>query len=74
MTWWVYENWRATTGGKAIVHTGNCSFCREGKGIQRQDSGRNGEWHGPFTTREEAYECAKRCNRAVTDFCTFCAK
>jgi len=73
MGWWVYENWRAETGGKARVHNGSCSFCRDGKGFQSQDSGMNGKWHGPFETREIAYAHAKKLRRAKTDFCSRCA-
>jgi RPA family protein len=36
MSWWVYENWTAKRGGKAIVHKGICTFCREGRGVQRK--------------------------------------
>lgn len=72
MGWWVYENWTAEQGGKAIIHDGNCSFCREGKGIHKEDSGRNGKWHGPFENREDAYFQAKKMNRSRTTFCSFC--
>ncbi|MCJ7423885.1 hypothetical protein MUP01_06405 [Candidatus Bathyarchaeota archaeon] len=73
MSWWVYENWTVVRGGKAIVHNGRCSFCRDGKGIHKEDSGKNGKWHGSFESRETAFEYAKALNRARTDFCNYCA-
>jgi len=72
--WWIYENWTAEPGGKAIVHNGRCSFCKHGKGIHRDASDRNGRWHGPFENRELAYVPAKQLNRARTDFCSFCVR
>jgi len=71
--WWIYENWTVERGGKAIIHNAGCSFCRDGKGIHRDSSDRNGRWLGPFASREAAYGRAKQLNRARTDFCKFCA-
>jgi hypothetical protein len=72
MSWWVYENWTVVRGGKARVHSGRCGFCRDGKGIHKDTSGRNGKWHGPFESREIAFRYAKTLNRARTDFCNYC--
>ena len=72
MAWWVYENWRAVTGGKARVHRGSCGYCNDGEGFQPQDSGKNGKWHGPFDSKEQAFEYAKSLGRKTTDFCYRC--
>jgi hypothetical protein len=32
MEYFVYENWRAR-GHKAIIHKGNCPFCKNGDGL-----------------------------------------
>lgn len=74
MGWWIYENWTVERGGKTIVHEGACAFCKEGRGIHKEDSGRNGKWHGPFDTKEAAYSYARQLGRARTDFCSFCSK
>lgn len=72
MSWWVYENWRAVKGGKARVHKGSCGYCNEGHGF-RQDSGKNGKWHGPFEDKDTAFEYAKTLRRQITDICSRCA-
>jgi len=72
--WWIYENWTAEPGGKAIIHNGNCSFCNHGQGIHKGASDRNGRWHGPFKNRKAADNRAKQLNRERTDFCSFCAR
>ena len=74
MSWWIYENWTAERGGKAIVHKGACVFCKDGQGIHNEDSDRNGKWHGPFDAKEAAYSYARQLDRARTGFCSFCNK
>lgn len=65
MSYWVYENWRAES--KAKVHRGSCGHCNEGKGAHPDSTdGRNGEWHGPFKTREEADAAARKTGRPVS--------
>lgn len=50
---YVYENW---TNKRARLHRGDCSYCNDGKGSQGTDSVTNGEWFGPYSTREAAAE------------------
>lgn len=52
MTYWVYENW---THARVRVHRAECSHCRNGRGTQPQDGGRNGAWHGPFNNPSAAW-------------------
>jgi len=53
MSYHVYENWVAE-GHKARVHRSTCSFCNNGRGVHPGSGTRNGAWHGPFDTLEEA--------------------
>jgi hypothetical protein len=48
---YIYENWVAE-GHKVRIHKGECSFCKEGKGIHPNAGARNGRWLGPFTQNE----------------------
>ena len=67
MSYHIYENWVAEK--KAILHKGERSFCREGKGIHNNVHGKkNGKWHGPFDTYENAKNFAQSLkNRTVRD-------
>ncbi len=69
MTYHVYENW---TINKAIVHEGRCPYCKHGRGIHRTDRGRNGQWHGPYETRDEALQHARATERRDVRACKFC--
>lgn len=70
MSFWVYENW---THEKAIVHNGDCSYCNDGRGIHGKSSDKNGEWHGPFTDRDAAFQRAKATKRDDVRSCKACA-
>jgi len=48
---YIYENW---TRKRGAIHHADCSYCNSGEGVQIEDSGRNGKWHGPYS-REEAF-------------------
>ena len=62
MNYWVYENWVARS--KAVVHLGSCPFCNDGAGLGTNVRGeRNGKWHGPFQTIDEAQAVAAATNR-----------
>lgn len=66
----MYENWTAD-GHKAKVHRGDCSHCNDGRGKDPDASDRNGQWHGGYSSREEAREHARSLTRNATD-CSFC--
>ena len=68
-SWWIYENW---THERARLHTGDCSFCRDGQGTQASRSNRNGRWLGPFTERAAAVARLERLRRADTALCGTC--
>ena len=73
--WWIYENWRAVPGGEAIVHKGNCPWCNHGRGIhwkRRKTSDKNGRWHGPYPTKNDALAQAQRLRRRETRSCKYC--
>lgn len=64
VAYWVYENW--TSEQKAIVHAGNCGYCNDGRGRTPNRQGeKNGRWHGPFPTLEEANQAAQATGRPV---------
>jgi len=74
MRYFVYENWNADNR-KARIHEHDCSFCKDGAGIDRDAGHENGRWHGPFADKASAIllavatqgtvsECQKCCGRA----------
>ena len=53
MKYFIYENWTASK--VARIHKATCRFCNNGEGIRVNILGnRNGQWHGPFRTYNEA--------------------
>lgn len=69
---WVYENWRAQS--KAVVHTAECSRCRDGQGTGKGTLGeQNGRWHGPFDSRDTAQKVAAATGRRAQE-CSFCMR
>ena len=53
MSYYFYENW--TAEHKAVIHEGSCGYCNYGNGCHENPLGnRNGKWHGPFKSVEEA--------------------
>jgi hypothetical protein len=74
MNYWVYENWTVVKGGRTTIHTGECSYCNEGRGMDKtKDPNRNGKWHGPFDGYEQAQKRAKKLRDEVRD-CSICIK
>ena len=66
MSYYVYENWRAEN--KAVIHTGFCGNCNNGRGCHENPLGdRNGRWHGPFDTLDEARRAAQNTGRAFRE-------
>jgi hypothetical protein len=64
MTYYVYENW--TAENKAVIHRSSCGNCKEGEGCHRNPLGdRNGRWHGPYGSIEEAERKAIETGRPV---------
>jgi hypothetical protein len=70
MDYFVYEN---RIIDKAIIHRGDCSFCKNGKGIHGRNTTNSSTWHGPFDTAGEALAKAKSWKRDRTDFCSRCS-
>ena len=69
MAYWIYENWAID---KAMVHIGECPFCRNGRGIHPgREEGRNGRWHGPIEDLEQARAQARILKKNARD-CEFC--
>ena len=60
--YWVYENWRAD-GHKAKIHQSFCGHCSKGL---KESSGENDKWHGPFSSLEDAFQCANQTQAKVT--------
>ena len=70
-SYYVYENWTVRPK-KAIVHSGNCSFCNSGRGIRQSTTGRNGRWHGPFRSLSDADQVAEATGHERTERCRIC--
>jgi len=67
--YFIYFNWTAEPGKKAIIHKGECAFCNNGHGIHPDKSDKHGRWLGPYRSREEAYEKAQSLGAARVEFC-----
>jgi hypothetical protein len=64
IAYYVYENW--TAEHKAVIHCGICGNCNDGLGCHANPLGRrNGVWHGPFHSLEEAQRAATATGRPV---------
>lgn len=59
----VYENW---TVKKARIHFGSCPYCNNCKGTHQDAGSKNGQWHGPFDTFQEAHKAAKETGQPVS--------
>jgi hypothetical protein len=58
MKYYIYRNWVAEK--KAVIHKANCSYCNNGKGLQKNLRGdKNGAWSKEYNTYEEALEAAR---------------
>lgn len=68
-SYFVYENW---TGRHARIHRGTCRYCNHGKGLRPQSAGQNGEWYGPFATKDQASKKLKEMNYRDTQDCAIC--
>ena len=70
--YYVYHNWTAERGAKAITHRESCSFCNNGQGIHNTKLRLNCVWLGPFKTKQEALYEAKITGAARVDCCKKC--
>ena len=69
MSYYVYENW--TAENKAMIHKNTCGFCKDGRGCHKNPLGnRNGRWHGPFDSLEEAKRTAENTGRTSKIHCS----
>lgn len=72
MTYYVYEDWRASPD-KAVIHRFNCGHCDGGEGTNKpKEPGRNGLWHGPFATHRDALQFAEKPGRDDVHSCGHC--
>ena len=55
--YWVYHNRQAPERG-VIIHRGNCRDCQHGQGKRGGTDPRHGQWHGPFSTLQDAWHHA----------------
>jgi hypothetical protein len=67
-TYHVYENW---TIHRAIIHRSDCRHCNFGRGKHAVASTKNGRWHGPFASRDEARAVADATRQPPRE-CAFC--
>jgi len=73
MDYWVYENF---IHNKAVIHSTNCSYCNNGKGMTNRDKASRTRdiWHGPFNNLESVEIFAKNTTRKNIKSCDFCIK
>lgn len=67
--YWVYESY---PHNKAIVHKGDCLYCRNGTDRQGTRSRRDGSWLGPYATHEVAIQNAALTKRGRQSSCKYC--
>lgn len=71
MNFWIYENWRADD--KTVIHKENCNCCNYGHGTGKGTCGeKNGRWHGPFTSFNNAKTEANKLKRKKHLECQRC--
>jgi hypothetical protein len=68
LTYRVYENWTARPD-KAIVHRSDCPYANGGP---IRSPTKNGQWHGPFASYQEAFEAAEATRREDVRGCKYC--
>jgi hypothetical protein len=68
MTYRVYENWTVRPD-KAIVHRSDCPYADGGP---PRPPTKNGRWHGPFATYQQALEAAQGTGREDVRGCRQC--
>ena len=56
---YIYENWQAGPH-KAIIHSGSCGHCNDGRGRAGGYDPSHARWHGPFDSFDEAKEVRAR--------------
>lgn len=69
MSFFIYENWQAGPR-KAVVHTAACGHCNFGAGKMGGFDPSHAQWHGPFTTLEEARRTQTGMNVVVRKECS----
>jgi hypothetical protein len=70
MSYYIYENWTLDRGR---IHKGECANCNYGRGTQPTDSGRNGQWRGPYEDREFTFKVAASLGRSDMRPCKKCS-
>ena len=56
----------------ARIHEGTCSFYNHGEGLFGVHNQRENEWHGPYGSREEAFQGAEATGRREVMGCKVC--
>lgn len=69
MEYYIYENWRHK---KAVIHLAECVCCNQGKGFHAGSTDINGQWLGPFKSKQEAELAAKKTKRKTISCCSRC--
>jgi hypothetical protein len=66
MDYWVYENFPTN---QATIHGAECGFCNHGQGKNLNGkSTRNGTWHGPFQSINQAITASFRASHSYLVF------
>lgn len=75
MNYYFYQDW--TEGHTAIIHLGNCSWCKNGRGVMpeeiKSDAPNAGRWSRQFDTYQQVEMAAQETGAAVR-ICGHCRK
>ena len=69
--YYIYENWQAGPH-KTVIHLGSCGMCNEGQGVAGGYDPKHAEWHGPFSSLEDARHRQKSIKAKVEKECGLC--
>ena len=63
----------ASLGNRYVrVHTGPCSYCQEGQGINAHARTNQSKWYGPYDTLEAVSAFVKTLKQKNTRTCKYC--
>ena len=69
MTYYVHEG---RIRNKAVIHTADCSYCNDGRGLKSDRNPDNHKWTGPYTNLDEAWQVATATGRRDVRECAKC--
>lgn len=71
MPYFIYENWQAGPH-KAVLHVGECQFCKNGQGLAGGSDPKHGKCHGPYSDITAGRAAQSRLPVEVRKDCSSC--